>query len=676
MVMRAIRAAALALLALTLLTAHFVNLGADPAPSVPADVLTDEGWWCRNARQRILFGTTPIDEFNQALYAAPVYDALLTASFSVGGLSFASARAVSAAAGLLTLVAVGWLVHALAGRREAVWSVLLLGFSAPYLLHNRTAFVEPFLILLITLTVAATAAGLRNGYWFGLAGVFAALAFWTKPNSLYICALPLLAALFPPSGTPVHRRRSLLLFAGGMAAVSLPLALLVIAPDAREWLATNWLISRAYTGSNWASLPVGILAFPRNRLWGELAPVAALCFGVFLWSIRATARGNGPRWGREILPWLATRWLILAVLTTMAFPYQPIRRTLTLLPPICLLGALALVRLGRSPTATRQVPRPPDPPSPSKRWLLFLLLLWPTASLLWGAIAAGTVYLRGAPPRWALGGNIGYLSAAGILLATVLLASWMSHRCRTAASYEARIDLLSTVAGLYPCWMGLRWILARWGEFSGGSHAALLLADIFAGALIPLVAAWSVGRLARRAARDLPGSRTPGAIDRPSRPGWLTRIAALPIFAALFAIGNVPSLLSLASPSFTMRDAGPRIEGALPRDSVLVGPFADTVGLETGLQTVEVRPHHRMNESPFEKWPLAVLVTAVRHELQLGEHIPPWAPRDTAPVLDLPLCPNPWTGVPRFILRFRAASGSADRLREGGIPRAGGQSNG
>ena len=39
---RAIRAAALALLALTLLSAHVVNLDSDPAPSVPADVLTDD----------------------------------------------------------------------------------------------------------------------------------------------------------------------------------------------------------------------------------------------------------------------------------------------------------------------------------------------------------------------------------------------------------------------------------------------------------------------------------------------------------------------------------------------------------------------------------------------------------------------------------------------------------
>ncbi len=290
---------ALAILVLLLIVAHVVDLGGDPAPSVPADVLTDEGWWCRDARQRALFGTTPIDEFNQALHAAPVYDALLTASFSVGGPSFGSARAVSAAAGLLTLVVVGWLAHALAGRREAVWSVLLLGFSAPYLLHSRTAFVEPLLILLITLTAAATAAGLRNGYAFGLAGLFAALAFWTKPNSLYICALPLLAALFPPSGTPIRPRRSLLLFAGGMAAVSLPMALLVIAPDARAWLATNWLLLRAYTGSDWTSLPAGLLAFPRNRLWREPAAVAALGFGAFLWTVRATARGKGPGWGRE-----------------------------------------------------------------------------------------------------------------------------------------------------------------------------------------------------------------------------------------------------------------------------------------------------------------------------------------------------------------------------------------
>ncbi len=100
------------------------------------------------------------------------------------------------------------------------------------------------------------------------------------------------------------------------------------------------------------------------------------------------------------------------------------------------------------------------------------------------------------------------------------------------------------------------------------------------------------------------------------------------------------------------------------------------MGLETSLQTVEVRPHFRMNEDPFERWPQAVVVTAARHELHPGEPIPPWAPRETVPVLGLPLCPNPWTGLPRYILRLRAVAGAAGRPGEEGTPRAGGHSSG
>jgi hypothetical protein len=639
---------ALALLvALCLILPRFVNLGADPAPSVPAEVLTDEGWWWRNARQAVLFGATPLDEFNQAIHVAPVHDALLTLAFSTGGVSFESARIVSAAAGVLTIVALLWIVGSFSDRRVAFWCAILLGFSAPFLLHNRTAFVESTLILVISLTVASTGAALKRPLFFALAGAFTALAFWTKPNAAYIGALPILAAIRPPSGIPARAGRSILIFGGGLALVFLPIAALVVAPDPRAWFDTNRLIAEGYATGGWASLPAGILSFPRNRFWGEAAPIAALGAAMLLMELRQAPGSAGRSGPEEIIAWLARRWLVLASLGAMVLPYQPIRKMLTLLPPLCLLAAHFLARRPRGHEPPGGGSGPGHAASPVRLWLTSLLLIWPTASLVWGGVVVVTVLHRGAPPRWALGGDLGQLSAIAIIAGSILLATWAARALQTAAAQGAWTATLATVAGSYPLWMAMRWILGRWGEFGGDPWMPALRGDlIMTIGIVPLAAA-ALLRFAR-------ARRAEFSAD-PAPPRWPRLIASPGTFLVLFGLANVPSLLALARPSWSMRNGSWEIERALPPGSVLVGPFADTLGLETSLHTVEARPHFHMNAKPFERWPDAALLTAARHELVAGgETLPPWAPPDLEPILDLPLCPNPWTGRARFVLRLRA----------------------
>ena len=99
----------LAALAVLLLLAvgfvlRFFCLGADPLPSLENYFITDEGWWSHNARNFALFGQWVRDDFNQGFLYAPVHSLLMTLSFRAFGVGFASARAVSAAAGLLTVL--------------------------------------------------------------------------------------------------------------------------------------------------------------------------------------------------------------------------------------------------------------------------------------------------------------------------------------------------------------------------------------------------------------------------------------------------------------------------------------------------------------------------------------------------------------------------------------------
>jgi 4-amino-4-deoxy-L-arabinose transferase-like glycosyltransferase len=631
---------------------RFIDLQADPAPSIPADILTDEGWWSRNARQAALFGATPLDEFNPALYSAPVYNAVLTLAFRAGGVSFATARAVAASAGMLALVIAGLLSLRYSGHRAAVWTVVLLGFAGPYVLHNRTAFVESFLIFMLMATVAATAAGVRKGGWYFVAGALAALTFWTKPNAAYILALPVLTVLFPPGGRSARWRGSLAILLLGAGLGSLPLVLLVVGPHWQDWLATNQLLSKSYVGSVWTALPTGLLLFPRNQFWGDAAPVAALCFGSCLMSFRTRERGSYQEPREVWLSRLASWWFALAAVSTMILPYQPVRRMLTLLPPLCLLAGLAMARRRRGSPSREGSTRPEKVPAPLRRWIEVLLLLWPVTSLLWGGWVASKVLWAALPARWALGGQVGGVSAALLLLATVFAAAVLARTSHTEVAYDKCISCLTRLAGAYPLWLLLRWASGRWKEFGGASDAALLVPDIAVALAILGLSAWML-RFQTRGSKRGHGAR--------SQLGWQAIIARPAVFGVIFAVANTAMLLCLGFPSYTMGEMGARVESIVPRDTVLVGSFADAVGFETGLQTVEVRPHFEMNEDPFQRWPDAILVTAVRHELQLGEHVPGWAPSGTVPILDLPLCPDPWTGEPRFILRLRATAQNASK---------------
>lgn len=633
---------------LGLLSVRLVALEADPAPSLSADFLTDEGWWTRNARQTALFGTAPLDQYNPGLYSAPVYNAILTTAFRLAGVSFATARFVSALSACLTLLILGWLVLRVSGRRAALWTVSLLGFSAPCVLHNRTAFVESTLVLMLAGTFAATFFGLDKREWLVLAGALAALTLWTKPTGAHICALPILAVLLLPRGRSTRRRVGLALFLAGLLLGSLLPVLGVVLPHARDWLATNWHLTRSYGGLSLTSLPTGVLLFPRNQFWAEIAPVS-------LWLFEIHLRRPAPRSRLPIGEWevrlrsLAGWWFILAAASTMIFAYQPQRRMLTLLPPLCLLLAFSFARnasereIGPGEAARK------EPLPPIARWIRIALLLWPTASLAWGGWVSWRVLGAGLPPRWALGGQVGGTSAALLLTAALILSLVLARTCETGSRMKALEAALARLAAGYFLWALLRWGGMRSKEFFGTSDTSLLVSDV---AVAVVVLGAAVVELLRAI---LPDQR----VNSTGRSLPFLRLSKIPAFVAAFAVGNVPMLLCLAYPSYTMGDVGRRVEEAISPRKVLVGPFADTVGLETGLRTVEARPHFGMNVSPFTTWPGAVLVTAVRHELQLGEDVPSWAPESTEAILDLPLCPNPWTHEPRFILRLRVAGGES-----------------
>ena len=69
---------------------RLLALSADPPSTTKQDFITDEAWWAHNARNHTLFGQWVLDDFNQALFAAPMHTAMIRLSFMCGGVSLAA----------------------------------------------------------------------------------------------------------------------------------------------------------------------------------------------------------------------------------------------------------------------------------------------------------------------------------------------------------------------------------------------------------------------------------------------------------------------------------------------------------------------------------------------------------------------------------------------------------
>jgi len=120
-----------------------VALDSDAYPrlSWSSALLTDEGFYMHDARNRVLFGHARTDQFSNALIM-PVLDAVQTGVFHLFGVSVVSARAISVALGLLTLPVFFDAMRRAFGLRPAVLGLLLLGLDHVSLLYSRLALMD------------------------------------------------------------------------------------------------------------------------------------------------------------------------------------------------------------------------------------------------------------------------------------------------------------------------------------------------------------------------------------------------------------------------------------------------------------------------------------------------------------------------------------------------------
>jgi len=140
-----------------------------PGLSWSSALLTDEGFYIHDARNRVLFGHAQTDQFSNALIM-PVLDAVQTGVFHLFGVSVVSARAISVALGLLTLPVFFDAMRRAFGLRPAVFALLLLGLDHVSLLYSRLALMDTpaafVLVCAFWLWVKSVETSRKSRIWF------------------------------------------------------------------------------------------------------------------------------------------------------------------------------------------------------------------------------------------------------------------------------------------------------------------------------------------------------------------------------------------------------------------------------------------------------------------------------------------------------------------------------
>jgi len=336
------RGLGLACLLVIAATVRLQHIKADPPVLLPsisgsAGIYFDEGIYCHNARNRILFGQWITDEWNPLVYNAPLTLVYFLA-FKIFGISIVTVKALSIFMGLAGILffTLGTRAYLDTARSLGVAALFALDFYG--VMYNRIGLLENFtcLCFLASFFLFIRARGrLRPLFFLGMTTAVAALS---KYLFVYFLVSTVLAVAY--ESWKRSDRRLLLSFLAGALAVGLP------------WFFGIYLRFRPMfdkIGAGW-----GMLSLPRSvgqafsnlvhnpiSRYLQLAPVAAffliLFGGLFLLKLVRPKRVPLEPVDVFVLFWIAGGVLSMGFLN-----YRPLRYYVPLLPALFLAGSLLL----------------------------------------------------------------------------------------------------------------------------------------------------------------------------------------------------------------------------------------------------------------------------------------------------------------------------------------------
>lgn len=351
--------AALVALVVVATALRVVYPAADPPwRSTVGVVWHDEGAWVHNARNKALFGSWRLDEWNP-VYIAPVFTALEYASFKMFGVGVQQARLVSELAGIASVLLLAFGMRGVAGDAAGLIAGALLATNYVYVMYDRAAIMEALMVAFVVASWYCTTRADRTPIFGAAAGVMAVLAFFTKAAAAFYVAAVAIAAVWrlletrrrgTPGEEPVARRAIGTL--AGLAAAFVVIGALFVLPHWSDYRFYNWQMSVTRKPSyDLASIAQRVTWFPVlhstfSRMW------PALLLGLLgAWGIVARWR-VAPDPERMLLLWVAVGSAELLV-----HDVGNERRFVILIPPLIALTALLLARGSLLPAGLRSIPR-------------------------------------------------------------------------------------------------------------------------------------------------------------------------------------------------------------------------------------------------------------------------------------------------------------------------------
>ncbi|MGQ9673776.1 MAG: ArnT family glycosyltransferase [Candidatus Aminicenantales bacterium] len=301
-----------------------------------AGIYFDEAMYCHNARNKILFGSWMLDDWNPILYNA-VLTGIYYVGFKVFGISIVTVKVTNILFGLLGVVFLYAAIRRLVPESSALALAFLFCLDFYWAMYNRIGLLENFSTLFFIIGFYFLVESRERPAFMGLVGVAVAMAVLSKYLFFYFFFASLIAILY--HSRQQKRWRPTLEFLAGFFSVLL------------IWFFSIYLpLSSSFKkiGSGWMELSwpenIGKVFFNlyRNNLsrYMSLIPLLFVAGLIFSAMVIVKLGRKNPR--PDILEVFIFFWLVGTFFQMAILNYQPLRYYLVIVPGLFFALALAL----------------------------------------------------------------------------------------------------------------------------------------------------------------------------------------------------------------------------------------------------------------------------------------------------------------------------------------------
>jgi 4-amino-4-deoxy-L-arabinose transferase-like glycosyltransferase len=372
----------------------------------------DEGAWVHNARNKALFGSWRIDEWNP-VFIAPVFTGLEYLSFEAFGVGVRQARLVSELAGVASVLLLGLGVRRVAGNLAGILAAGLLATNYVYVMYDRAAIMEALMVAFIVASWYCSTRAMDRPAWGAPAGTLAVAAYFTKAAAVFYVGVLVLSAgwsllqlgtrMITDEG--IRERKAALWTLAGLAATMAIVTVAFVLPHWTDYRFYNWQMSVTRKPSyDLGSLLMRLSWFPIlhdtfSRMWFEVVVGIVGAWGVLL------------RWRRtNVADRLLLLWIAVGALELVVHDVGNERRFVFMIPALVALTAIVLGRGdGVLPGEAVDVPR--------RRVLLFSPLIVYSAYLISGPIGR-------LPFLYTVRPGVRLSAALALLLGGLVIVTW------------------------------------------------------------------------------------------------------------------------------------------------------------------------------------------------------------------------------------------------------------